>query len=46
MFELSTSKNSMNMSNYSANENANVESKTGNEKGIQDVSQKCENFNI
>lgn len=46
MFELSTSKKSMNMSNYSANENANVESKTGNEKGIQDVSQKCENFNI
>ena len=46
MFELSTSKKSMNMSNYSANENANVESKTGNVKGIQDVSHKCENFNI
>ena len=32
------------MSNFSAKENTNVEGKTENESGIQDESQKCENF--
>ena len=40
----STSKNSMIMSNFSAKENTNVESKSKNNSGIQDESQKCENF--
>ena len=40
----SASKNSMIMSNFSAKENANVEGKSENERGIQDESQKCENF--
>ena len=38
----STSKNSMSMSNFSAKENTNVESKSENESGIQAESQKCE----
>ena len=32
------------MSNFSATENTNVESKSKNDSGIQDESQKCENF--
>ena len=40
----STSKKSMIMSNFSAKENTNVESKSKNETGIQDESQKCENL--
>ena len=40
----STSKNSMSMSNFSAKENTNVESKSENESGMQVESQKCENF--
>ena len=40
----STSKNSMIMSNFSAKENTNVESKSKNNCGIQDESEKCENF--
>ena len=40
----STSKNSMIMSNFSAKENTNVESKSKNDSGIKDESQKCENF--
>ena len=32
------------MSNFSAKENTNVESKSENENGIQDESQKCDNF--
>ena len=39
-----TSKNSMILSNFSAKENINVESKSKNESGLQDESQKCENF--
>ena len=39
-----TSKNSMIMSNHSAKENTNVESKSRNDSGIQDESQKCEKF--
>ena len=35
-FAFSTSKNSMIMSNFSAKENTNVESKSENESGIQD----------
>ena len=47
----STPKNSMIMSNFSAKENTNVESKSKNYSGIQDEWQKCENhsdflFNI
>lgn len=38
------SKNLMTMSNYSAKENVNVESKTENGSGIQNESQKYENF--
>ena len=34
----------MSMSNFSAKENTNVESKSENESEIQDESQKCENF--
>ena len=34
----------MSMSNFSAKENTNVEGKSENESGIQDESQKCENF--
>ena len=34
----------MSMSNFSAKENANVESKSENESEIQDEPQKCENF--
>ena len=37
-------KNSMSMSNFSAKENTNVESKSVNESEIQDEPQKCENF--
>ena len=40
----SISKNSMTMSNFSAKENTNVESKSENESEIQDEPQKCENF--
>ena len=40
----STSKNSMIMSNFSAKENTNVKSKRKNDTGIQDESQKYENF--
>ena len=40
----STSKNSMIMSNISAQENTNVERKSKNDSGIQNESQKCENF--
>ena len=40
----STSKNSMIMSNFSAKDNTNVEGKSENDSGIQDESQKCENF--
>ena len=40
----STSKNSMIMSNFSAKENTNVESKSKNDSGIKDESQKCKNF--
>ena len=32
------------MSNFSVKENTNVEGKSKNENGIQDESQKCENF--
>ena len=42
--EFFTSKNSMIMSNHSAKENTNVESKSRNDSGIQDESQKCEKF--
>ena len=34
----------MNMSTFSAKENTNVEGKSENGSGIQDESQKCENF--
>ena len=34
----------MSMSNFSAKENTNVESKSENESEIQDKPQKCENF--
>ena len=34
----------MSMSNFSAKENTNVESKSENESEIQDDPQKCENF--
>ena len=34
----------MTMSNFSAKENTNVESKSKNDSGIQDESQKCEKF--
>ena len=40
----STFQNSMNMSTFSAKENTNVEGKSENGSGIQDESQKCENF--
>ena len=40
----STSKKSMIMSNFSAKENTNVESKYKNGSRIQDKTQKCENF--
>ena len=40
----SISKNSMSMLNFSIKENTNVEGKNENESGIQDESQKCENF--
>ena len=40
----STSKKSMIMSNFSAKENTNVESKSKNDSGIKDESQKCKNF--
>ena len=40
----STSKSSTIMSNFSAKENTNAEGKSDNESGIQDESQKCENF--
>ena len=40
----SISKNSMSMSNFSAKENTNVDSKSENEREIQDEPQKCENF--
>ena len=40
----STSKNSMNISNFSAKENRNVGSKSENESGIQDESPNYENF--
>ena len=39
-----TSKNSMIVSNFWAKENTNVECKSENDSGIQDESQKCENF--
>ena len=39
-----TSKSSMSMSNFSAKDNTNVEGKSENESGIQDESQKCNNF--
>ena len=42
----STSKKSMIMSNFSAKENTNVESKSKNDSGIQDESQKYEKFYI
>ena len=32
------------MSNFSAKDNTNVEGKSENDSGIQDESQKCENF--
>ena len=34
----------MSMSTFYAKENTNVEGKSENESGIQDESQKCENF--
>ena len=40
----STSKNWMIISIFSAKKNTNVEGKSENERGIQDESQKCENF--
>ena len=40
----SISKNSMSMSNFSAKENTNVESKSENESEVKDEPQKCENF--
>ena len=40
----SISKNSMSMSNLSAKENTNIESKSENESEMQDEPQKCENF--
>ena len=43
-FALSTSKNSINVSNFSAKDITNVEGKSENESGIQDESQKCEYF--
>ena len=42
----STSKNSMNKSNFSAKEKTNVEGKSDNESGIQDESQKYEKNSI
>ena len=43
-FGFPTSKNSMSISNFYAKENIDVEGKSKNETGIQDKSQKCENF--
>ena len=43
-FALSTSNNSINVSNFSAKDITNVEGKSENESEIQDESQKCENF--
>ena len=40
----STSKNSVIMSSFSAKENTNVECKSENDSGVQNESQKCENF--